>query len=116
MAGNWRDVAELDPTDEEAHTHIIRGHLARGDGRAALNQYAHLERVLDRELGVKPGDEARGAVLGSTSSHGPRVAALLTELAGLVAREIAVLAELAAAGAGLASFGPFAGLTGACQH
>ena len=33
VAGEWRDVAELDPTDEEAQLRLMHRHLAAGDGR-----------------------------------------------------------------------------------
>ena len=89
VAGEWRELAELDPTNEEAHTELMRRHLEAGATSAALRQYEHLERVLDRELGVEP--EKAAASL--------KVDALLAELAELVHREAAVLAELAAAGA-----------------
>lgn len=108
VAGAWRELTELVPTDEEAHTELMRHHLAGGDGRAALRQYAHLARVLDRELGAEPGDDARRVCLGLDATHGSQVAALLAELAGLVARESAVLAELAAVGAAPPAFAPAA--------
>jgi DNA-binding SARP family transcriptional activator len=107
VAGEWRELAELDPTDETAHMELVRRHLAAGDTAAALRQYEHLERVLERELGAEPGEAARHAWLeasrrdpqrhvGGPASH---VDALRAELADLVGRARAVLAELAAVGA-----------------
>jgi DNA-binding SARP family transcriptional activator len=89
VAGDWRELAELDPTNEEAHAELMRRHLEGGAATAALRQYEHLERVLDRELGLEPEEVAASL----------KVDALLAELADLVHREAAVLAELAAAGA-----------------
>jgi DNA-binding SARP family transcriptional activator len=86
VAGEWRELAEADPTDEEAQGELLRRHLAAGDAVAALRQYEHFERTLERELGVAP------------AASGSRVRALLAELADLVYRQRAVLAELAAAG------------------
>jgi DNA-binding SARP family transcriptional activator len=109
VAGEWRELAELDPTDEQAHVALMRRHLAAGDGAAALRQYDHLERVLERELAVEPGEAARQARLEANRIGGPRVVdgsstrvgALLAELADLVSRQHAVLAELTAVGADL---------------
>jgi DNA-binding SARP family transcriptional activator len=75
VAGEWRELVELEPTDEEAHAELIRGHLAAGDGNAALHEYEHLERALER-------------------GTPDRVGALLAELAELADRQRAVIAEL----------------------
>jgi DNA-binding SARP family transcriptional activator len=107
VAGEWRELVELDPTDEDAHVELMRRHLAAGDGAAALRQYDHLERVLERELAMEPGEAARRARLEADGINEPRVVdgsstrvgALLAELADLVSRQHAVLAELAAVGA-----------------
>ncbi len=107
VAGEFRELTELVPTHEEPHIELMRRHLADGDAAAALRQYEHLERVLEHELGVEPGEAARRAgvearlleeqrqSVGSSS----RVGALLAELADLVSRQKALLAELCAAGA-----------------
>jgi DNA-binding SARP family transcriptional activator len=105
ITGEWRDVTELEPADEEAHVRVMRAHLEAGDGEAALRQYEHLTRVLERELGVTPGPAARGvrreaeALIAAQSTDTPRgVGQLLAELSELVNRQTALLAELAAAG------------------
>ncbi len=105
VTGEWRDVTELDPADEEAHVRVMRTHLDAGDGEAALRQYERLERVLERELGVTPGPAARGArrsalaMLEAEKDDGRRdVGQLLAELSELVNRQSELLAELAAAG------------------
>jgi DNA-binding SARP family transcriptional activator len=106
VAEEWRELAELDPTDEEAHTQLMERQLAAGAASAALRQYEHLERVLERELGVEPGETARRARLAATraaaradEAQAPvRVGTLLAELADLVNRQSAVLAELARIG------------------
>lgn len=107
VAGQWRELAELDPTHETAHIELMRRQLAAGDRCAALRQYQHLERVLNRELGVAPSEGARRAWLEATGldpqlkrpevATSPRVGQLLVELADLVSRQSVVLAELAAA-------------------
>ena len=107
VAGEWRELAELDPTDEDAHVELMRRHLAAGDGAAARRQYDHLERVLEREMAMEPGEAARRARLEAdginerrvVDGSSTRVGALLAELADLVSRQHAVLAELAAVGA-----------------
>jgi DNA-binding SARP family transcriptional activator len=106
VVGEWRELAELDPTDESAHIELMRRHLDAGDGAAAVSQYEHLARVLDRELGVEPGDAARRArseadrldVSVEPGGVSPRVGALLVELVQLVNRQREVLADLATAG------------------
>lgn len=108
VARQWRELAELEPTDEHAHVELMHRHLAAGDGAAAGRQYEHLQRILQRELGVEPGDAARrahlaaGLVKGRSEGAGTRsrVGALRAELADLVTRQRAVLAALAAAGDG----------------
>lgn len=94
----WRELAELEPTDEEAHVALMRNQLAHGDVDAALRQYGYLERVLERELGVKPGHAARRA-FARADARSARVDALLAELAEVVGRATEVVAELAAVGA-----------------
>jgi len=109
VAGEWRELTELDPTHEQAHVELMRWYAARGDVAAAFQQYTHLERVLERELGVEPGEAARRALRevragrserpASPEAASPRVGELLAELADLVSRQSALLAELAGAGA-----------------
>jgi DNA-binding SARP family transcriptional activator len=106
VIGEWRELAELDPTNEEAHVQLMQRQVAAGDGLAALRQYQHLERVLERELGVEPGEAARRARLdasrldrGDLDARPARVDNLLAELAELADRQYAVLAQLAAVGA-----------------
>jgi len=104
LAGDWWELTELDPTDEDAHTALIRRHLDDGDGSAALVHYARLERMLDRELGVPPTANVVEALVGADAADEPKVARLLAELGRLVTRQTYVLAELAAVGAAPALF------------
>lgn len=109
VAGEWRELTELEPTDEDAHVHLIEAHLATGARRAALRQFDHLQRVLGRDLGVTPGpaarkvfgaaDACRSGSAGLASEIGRRVDHLLGTLADLEDRHRAVLAELVAVGA-----------------
>lgn len=74
QAGRWAELAEVDPTDEQAALMVLREHAARGDRRAALRQFERLERALNRELGVGPGEEAlalRDALLAGTGDGAP---------------------------------------------
>jgi hypothetical protein len=74
-----------------------------------MRQYEHLERVLERDLGVAPGVAVREACVEACRLNGApepsrslvAVGALLAELADLVNRQSAVLAELVAAGVAL---------------
>ena len=63
VAGEWRELAELDQTDEQAHVELMRRHLAAGQPTAAIRQYEHLERALERQLSAPPGAAARQARL-----------------------------------------------------
>jgi DNA-binding SARP family transcriptional activator len=99
LTGDWWELTELDPTDEDAHAALIRRHLDGGDGSAALRHYAWLERLLDRELGVAPTAHVVEALVGADAADEPRVARLLAELGRVVARQTDLLAELAAVAA-----------------
>jgi DNA-binding SARP family transcriptional activator len=54
-------VIDLEPTDEAAVRIQMEAHLALGDRAAALRSYHRCAEVLDRDLGVAPG-EAIGAM------------------------------------------------------
>ena len=58
-ARRWAQLIELDPMDERAHLELMRDLANSGDPTAALDQFAILERILRRELGTPPSDEAR---------------------------------------------------------
>jgi DNA-binding SARP family transcriptional activator len=85
LAGEWRDLAALDPTNEEAHAALMRAHLDARDAAAVLREREHLERAFERELDLRLAD----------AGAPQRVAALFDELAELVRREHEVLATLA---------------------
>jgi predicted ATPase/gluconate kinase len=44
----------IEPTNEEAHTRLMRLHARYGRRRAALSQYDQLSRALSRQLGAEP--------------------------------------------------------------
>jgi len=79
IAGQWRELTELDPTDEEAHVELIRRHLAAGEAAAAIRQYEHLERTLERQLAATPGAAARQARLDADHLDDRREAAKSSE-------------------------------------
>ena len=54
LSRRWDLLADLDPTDEEAHLALITEMRQRGDHRAAMRQFERLERALRSELGVAP--------------------------------------------------------------
>jgi DNA-binding SARP family transcriptional activator len=89
LAGEWRDLAALDPTNEEAHAALMRAHLDARDAAAVLREREHLERAFEQELDLRLAD----------AGGPPRVEALFDELAELVRREHEVLATLADLGA-----------------
>jgi DNA-binding SARP family transcriptional activator len=107
VAGEWRELAELDQTDEEANVQLMRRHLAAGDAAAAIRQYEHLERTLERELAATPSATARQARLeagqlgdrragAGSATHVGALLAEIAALAALVDRQHALLADLAA--------------------
>jgi DNA-binding SARP family transcriptional activator/tetratricopeptide (TPR) repeat protein len=57
QARRWAQLADFDPTHEEAQLELMRSYAAHGDRRAALRQYERLDRALHQELGVAPGDQ-----------------------------------------------------------
>lgn len=94
VAGEWRELTALDPTNEDAHRQLLRRHLEAGDAPAVLTELERHERSYASELDLRP----------PTST--PRVQALLEELAELRRRQQDVLAQLAAASAGEDSYPP----------
>lgn len=58
MQGSWDLVVQTEPTDEDAHRHLAREMLARGDPRSAVAQLDLLAKVLHDELDAVPSDEA----------------------------------------------------------
>src|SRR3954451_14228994 len=73
LAGRWEAVLEEDAADEQAHLAIARGHVDRGDHRAALRQLERLDQALRRELGTVPSagvEELRNEVLAALSAAG----------------------------------------------
>jgi DNA-binding SARP family transcriptional activator len=63
VAGDWRELAELDPTDEQAQVQLMRHDLAAGQVSGAIRRYEHLRRALERHLSATPGPGARQARL-----------------------------------------------------
>jgi len=82
VAGQWLEVSELDPSDEDAHVELMRDHVANGDPCAALRHFERLERVLDRDLGVAPGPVAQALRHDIESATAAR-RTTLEQLAGL---------------------------------
>ena len=58
-SGRFHRLIAIDPTDEDGHVGIMRAMVRSGDRSGVLRQYAQLSRVLNDELGVEPGAEAR---------------------------------------------------------
>lgn len=57
-----RRAVAAEPLREETHRHLIRLLAATGDPAAALRHYRDLERLLARELGVRPDEQTRALV------------------------------------------------------
>ena len=103
QAQRWAELAELDPTDEEAQLELMRRYAAQGDRRAALRQYERLDRALHRELGVAPSGEVidlRDSLLADRlSPQGPVIVGRREQ-----ARRLDQLVERAAHGRGQSVF------------
>jgi DNA-binding SARP family transcriptional activator len=57
--GRFERLVAVDPTDEEGHLGMMRAMMRAGDRSGVLRQYDWLRRVLEEQLGVDPGPEAR---------------------------------------------------------
>lgn len=61
----------MEQTRESAHRLVIRVHLAEGNVGEAWYQYKRCERVLDKELGVKPSGQLWALVRTELSTRSP---------------------------------------------
>ncbi|HWC11807.1 MAG TPA: AAA family ATPase [Acidimicrobiales bacterium] len=52
--GLWAELAEAEPTDEEAHHALMEEHFRAGRLHAAIRQFQRLRTILARELSVLP--------------------------------------------------------------
>lgn len=79
LARRWVDI---DPLAEAAHRALIRLHAAAGDRAAAVAQYRECVRVLERELGLSPGQETTQAVEAAQGFPASSDASAMHELMG----------------------------------
>jgi DNA-binding SARP family transcriptional activator len=100
LAGRWRQLVEVEPTDEQAHQELMRVALRAGHRHAAIRWYGRLRTSLERELGLAPGPRSQalyeecvaGLGTASTAYVGRQVelaraaVALRTESGALVVR------------------------------
>ena len=59
VSGRFDRLVAIDPADEDGHVGMMRAMMRAGDRSGVLRQYEWLRRVLDEQLGVEPGPEAR---------------------------------------------------------
>lgn len=118
--GRWDRLVEEDPLDEEAHQHVIRMWLERGNRLAAVQAFRRMQDILAAELGVGPGPESmalRRAIRGAGAPERPDESSLIGRGAEL---ELALAAWDAAlmgrGGAVLVSGEPGIGKTRLCQE
>lgn len=57
--GRWERLLEVEPSDEPAYCALMREALDGGNRHAALRLFGRLRRVLEQEMGVRPGPEAQ---------------------------------------------------------
>jgi DNA-binding SARP family transcriptional activator/tetratricopeptide (TPR) repeat protein len=98
--GQWGRIAELDPSDEQAHRELMREALANGNRHAAIRWYGRLRTHLERELGIRPGPETRAlydaCVAGTGRTGTPFVGRQLEIVSGTVALRAAERREVGA--------------------
>jgi DNA-binding SARP family transcriptional activator len=73
----WAELAEADPTDEEAHRELMSEHFRQGRLHAAIRQFQRARTVLARELGVLPSPQTAALyrrIVGTASSGWARPA------------------------------------------
>jgi tetratricopeptide (TPR) repeat protein len=56
-SAQWERLAQLEPTDEEAHQELMRDALASGSRHTAISWYGRLRTTLARELALLPSSE-----------------------------------------------------------
>jgi non-specific serine/threonine protein kinase len=92
-------VLVCDPTNEQAHQHLMFCYLMTGQRQAALAQYARCQRILETELDVEPLPETQALytwikqTLAPSSSPAARFSNLPIPLTSFIGRQRA-LAEL----------------------
>jgi DNA-binding SARP family transcriptional activator/tetratricopeptide (TPR) repeat protein len=75
-SGSWEQVADTEPTDEQACCALMRTALAAGDRPSALRRYGWLRAALG-ELGLQPGREAQQLYDRCVEGLGPPLPALV---------------------------------------
>src|SRR5579871_3270434 len=60
--GYGRRAVDEDPLREEAHCDLIRIYAAAGRPTDAMRQYGEMERLLQREVGLRPSSQAQALV------------------------------------------------------
>ena len=92
--GRWDALIAVDPLDEVAHLQLVRGHVERGDRRAALRQLETMEKIWERELGEGLGEaaltlreEAQGMAVALTPAERPVRAPVPTPATRTIGRE-----------------------------
>ena len=97
-----RKILVSDPTNEEAHQHLMFCQITLGDRNGALQQYEACKQILQKELGVEPGSETRALYswIVQSASDSPSLSSRITNLpipiSSFVGRghELAVIKEM----------------------
>ncbi|MCO1659756.1 ATP-binding protein [Pseudonocardia humida] len=71
LAGQWRRLVEVEPTDEQAHQVLMRDALRAGHRHAAIRWYGRLRTSLERELGLAPGPRSQALYEECVAGLGP---------------------------------------------
>ena len=77
LAGRWRRLVEVEPTDEQAHQELMRAALREGNRHAAIRWYGRLRTSLERELGLAPGRRSRALYEECVAGLGPAAPAFV---------------------------------------
>jgi DNA-binding SARP family transcriptional activator len=90
-AGRWERVAEVDPSDEEAHRALMQRAIEAGDRRAAVRQFERLCERLRADLGVGPDRKSVALYERAISMGGPRPPTAAERTRALLARGLVQL-------------------------
>jgi DNA-binding SARP family transcriptional activator/tetratricopeptide (TPR) repeat protein len=74
LAGRWQRLAEVEPTDEQAHQELMRAAMREGNRHAAIRWYGRLRTSLERELGLAPDRHSRTLYEECVTGLGPATA------------------------------------------
>ncbi|MGH8916109.1 MAG: AfsR/SARP family transcriptional regulator, partial [Acidimicrobiia bacterium] len=83
-AGEWQRLIEVEPTSEEAASHLMRLSAEQGDTAGVVNRFKSLEAAMARELSLQPSSET--TALYQELTRGPALVAPVAARSPLIGR------------------------------